>query len=160
MAVETKTVEVLLEEPGKDGAESSAAADGEAEAMPGGPVQKFGISLPEDVHAALKRVAEEEGTSVSDVCRRAITEALKDNPDRLRKRIAHNAVTLADEIEAAEKAGHVEETKTICRDLREFSKRIEKGMESKPEKDKTEKGKAEGKAESKGYLSPFPSPKK
>jgi hypothetical protein len=63
VAIEPKTVKVEATPKNGDGSSAEVAID-----------KKFGISVPSDMHAALQQLAEEEGTSVSEVCRRALGE--------------------------------------------------------------------------------------
>ncbi len=138
MAVEPKTVEVVIE-PGS----SPASAPGSAipavapaptpGAAPPAPAveaaaeKKFGISVSHDLHASLQKLAAEEGVSVSEVCRRAISEALEDNPDRIRKRLARECVALAESLEAAEKAGHIRGVGKLAEQLRAISASVAEG---------------------------------
>jgi hypothetical protein len=98
-----------------------------------GDQKKFGIVVPAEMHASLQRVAEEEGVSVSEVCRRALDAELKDNPTRTRKRLAQQVRMLADSLDAAIKAGHVKSAEDDLTQLRELADRLEKGEEGSGE---------------------------
>jgi len=94
-----------------------------------GDQKKFGIVVPKEMHEALQKVADEEGVSVSEVCRRALDAELKDNPTRTKKRLATQLRTLADSLDSAIKAGHVKNAEDKVTKLRELADRLETGKE-------------------------------